>query len=262
MTKYLFIACLLLSSVYAQAQVEKIDTDRPDQTESVNTVPNNYFQAELGFNKENLFDKNYDLVHPTALFKYGLKKFELRVETIFRSSYEHLIPNPKWTTGIDPVEVGFKIRLWEEKKLLPNASFIFHLGLPGVASKAFRADHLAPSFRLVLQKNLTDFVAIGSNIGVAWDGFTNTPVWLYTFSPGFTIEEKWYAYIEAFGFIQKNELPQHNIDGGIAYYISNDVKIDVSSGFGISKASPKNYVALGLSFRVNTKHHSGRPINK
>ena len=108
MTKFLWIIILLLFCTCIEAQVEKIDTDRPDQTESVETVPRNYFQAEFGFNKENLFDRNYDLIYPTALFKYGLKKFELRLETTFRSSYEHLVPNPKWTTGIDPVLIGIK----------------------------------------------------------------------------------------------------------------------------------------------------------
>src|SRR5882724_5400194 len=98
MAKFLWATILFLFSTCIRAQVEKIDTDRPDQTESVNTVPKNYFQAEFGFNKENLSGRNYDLIYPTALFKYGLKKFEFRLETIYHSSYVHLIPNPKWTT--------------------------------------------------------------------------------------------------------------------------------------------------------------------
>jgi hypothetical protein len=60
-------------------------------------------------------------------------------------------------------------------------------------------------------------------------------------------------YAEIFGFILKDEAPQHNIDGGIGYYLTNDVKLDVSGGFGISRTSPRNYFALGISFRVNTK---------
>ena len=253
-TKIISVLMSLLASVELTAQ-EKIDTDRPDQTESAATVPKNYFQAEFGFNKENTFYEDYNLVHPTALLKYGLTRFEFRFEVNLHSSYENLIPNPKWTHGFDPMEIGFKANVFEEKKVLPKTSFIFHLGIPALSSKTFRSDHLAPSFRLVLQKNLTNFMGLGCNLGAEWDGFSSTPIWLYTFSPGFNIGEKWYAYIEAFGFIQKNELPQHNIDGGIAYYISDNVKIDVSSGFGVSKASPKNYLALGFSFRINTKQN-------
>jgi hypothetical protein len=248
---WLFVI-LLLCGTYLNAQVERIDTDRPDQTESAAIVPFHYFQAEFGFNKENLFERNYDIIHPTALLKYGLKKFEFRLEATCKSSYEHFIPNPKWTTGFDPVEIGFKAALWEEKKLLPKTSLIFHLGIPALASEAFKTDHLIPSFRFTFQNSITDNIGIGYNIGAEWDGYTSNPAWLYTFSPGFNLGKKWYAYIEAFGFIRKNETPQHNIDGGIAYYISNDVKIDVSGGFGISEASPKNYFAIGGSFRFKT----------
>src|SRR6185436_9754810 len=118
--------CLLIccwGGLRLEAQ-EKIDTDRPDQTESAVTVPIHFFQAEFGFNKENTFGRNYDLIHPTGLLKYGLKKFEFRVEFTCRSSYEHLIPDPKWTTGFDPIELGFKWALCEEKGVLPKTSLI------------------------------------------------------------------------------------------------------------------------------------------
>ena len=243
------VMLFLLFSNFLNAQVERIDTDRPDQTESAVTVPKNYFQAEFGFNKEARFEKNYDLIHPTVLLKYGMKKFEFRLEATCKSSYELFTPNPKWTTGFDPVEIGFKAALWEEKKLLPKTSFIAHLGIPALASESFKTDHLIPSFRLTFQNSITDNIGIGYNIGAEWDGYTSTPAWLYTFSPGFNLGKKWYAYIEAFGFIRKNDTPQHNIDGGIAYYISNDVKIDVSAGFGISSSAPENYIAIGGSFR-------------
>jgi hypothetical protein len=244
---------LILCSNCISAQVEKIDADRPDQTESAITVPKNYFQAEFGFSKENISGRNYDLIHPTVLLKYGLKKFDFRLEVTCKSSYEHLIPDPKWTTGIDPVEIGFRAALWEEKKLLPKTSFILSLGIPALASESFKSDHLIPSFRFALQNSITENIGIGYNIGAEWDGFTSTPSWLYTLSPGFNIGEKWYAYIEAFGFIRKNETPQHNIDGGIAYYISRDIKIDVSGGFGITKTAPDNYVSIGFSFRFKMK---------
>jgi hypothetical protein len=162
----------------------------------------------------------------------------------------------KWTTGFLPVEIGFKALITEEKKIVPRTSFIAHLGVPMLASPSFKIDHAAPSFRFTMQKTVSSHIGIGANLGAAWDGFQPTPVWLYTFSPGFNVGKKWYMYVEAFGFILKNESPQHNLDGGIAYYLTNDLKVDVSGGFGISEASPKNYFALGISFRTDTKHHS------
>jgi hypothetical protein len=250
---FFFVVCMYIS---IQAQ-EKIDTDRPDQTESAGIVPKNYFQVEIGFNKENTTRADHNYIHPTTLLKYGFRRFELRLETVFLSTYEQSILQPKWTTGLEPVEIGCKVLLAEEKKGIPKTSFIAHLGIPALSSKAFRYDNVVPSFRLVLQKTITPFYGIGTNIGAEWDGYTSAPTWLYTLSPGFNLSEKWYAYIEAFGFIRKNELPQHNLDGGIAYYLTNDIKLDISAGAGISRAAPENYFAIGVSFRFSTKHRSG-----
>lgn len=250
MTKEIIVAIFLLFCFSTlQAQVEKIDTDRPDQTESAFTVPRHYFQGEFGFNKENLKGRNYDLIHPTALLKYGLKKFEFRLVAAYKTTYEHLIPNPKSTSGFDPVAIGFKAALWEEKKLIPKTSLIVHLGIPALGSKVFRTDHLIPSFRFTMQNSVTNNIAIGYNLGAEWDGYSSTPTWIYTFAPGFNLGKKWYAYVEAFGFINKNKDPENSLDAGIAYYINDNVKLDISGGFGLSNAAPKNYVATGISFR-------------
>ena len=254
--KWFMSFSFLCSGFLGAGQEEKIDTDRPDQTESAGIVPKSYFQAEIGFNKENISADNYNLVYPTALLKYGFNKFELRLETVFLSSYEQRIPESKWITGFLPVEIGVKALITEEKKIVPKTSFILHLGIPGLASPAFKIDQVAPSFRFTMQKTINSHLSIGTNLGAAWDGFQSIPLWLYTFSPGFNVGKNWYMYVEAFGFILKNELPQHNLDGGIAYYLTNDLKLDISGGFGISEAAPKNYFALGISFRINTKHHS------
>ncbi|MBP6432776.1 MAG: transporter [Ferruginibacter sp.] len=43
------------------------------------------------------------------------------------------------------------------------------------------------------------------------------------------------------------------MDGGLAYFVNNNFKLDVSSGFGISKAAPDWYFTVGGSIRFNTK---------
>lgn len=246
LTILLTVICFL--PAFAQSSIE---TDRPDQSETPVIVPKKYFQAELGFEKENSGDRNYRLLHPTALLKYGISnRAELRLEINPITEYVHLIPNPVKTTGIEPVVIGSKISLFEEKKARPKTSLILHMGLPFLATKNLRTPHLQPSFRLAMQNSITNKIALGYNVGAEWDGTNPAPSWLYTFAPGFTLSQKWYAYIEAFGFIQKAELPQHNLDMGFAYSINNNMKVDLSGGIGLSKTSFKNYVALGFSFRL------------
>jgi hypothetical protein len=242
---------ILFFGVRAIAQ-ERIDTDRPDQTESAVLVPQKYFQGEFGFNKENYEDDSYILVHPTFLLKYGLsKRFELRLEGAFTSEYIHLIPETQRTTQLEPLEIGTKISLFEEKGLRPKTSLISHLGLPFAASNPDKEQNLFPSYRFTFQHTVSDVVGLGYNIGSEWDGYENKTTWLYTFSPSFNIGKRWYGYVELFGFNEGGW--QHALDGGLAYYISNDTKLDLSGGFGLGDNPLKNYLALGLSFRIPTK---------
>jgi hypothetical protein len=111
----------------------------------------------------------------------------------------------------------------------------------------------APSLVLTFQNSLSEKAAIGYNLGVEWEDTKEPPAWIYTLAYGSNIGEKWYSYLEIFGSARKNELPQHTIDGGIAYFINNNVKIDLSAGFGLNSVTPKNYIAVGFSFRVKTR---------
>lgn len=245
-----FTFFILLVSLNSLAQVERIDTDRPDQTESAFTVPKKYFQGEFGFGKENFEGNNYNLIYPTFLLKYGMsKRIELRLEGNFLSEYIQMIPNPKKTTSLEPIEIGTKVSLFEEKGLLPKTSLIVHLGLPFAGSNVDKDRNLFPSFRFTLQNSITEKIGLGYNVGAEWNGYDNNPAWLYTFSPNFSIGKKWYAYVEAFGFYEE-EAWQHNFDAGIAYFVSNDTKLDVSGGFGVGSSLLKNYLALGFSFRL------------
>lgn len=233
------------------AQLDRIDTDRPDQTESVFTVPKKYFQGEFGFGKENFEGSNYNLIHPTFLLKYGLsERLELRVEGNFLSEYVQLIPNSKTTTSLEPIEIGTKIALLQEKGILPRTSLIVHVGLPFVASSPDKDQDLIPSFRFAFQNSLTKSIGLGYNLGAEWNGYSNNPVWLYTFSPNFNIGKKWYAYAEVFGFYEQNAW-QNNLDAGIAYYVSDNTKIDISGGIGVGYSVLKSYSSLGFSFRLH-----------
>lgn len=247
-----FIIFIFLPGFITQAQ-ERINTDRPDQTESVVLTPRHFFQAEFGFGAENRGPSDYDIIHPTGLFKYGLtKRFELRLEANYVSSYVLAIPaGTKKTTGLEPVKIGFRTALWEEKKWIPKTSILVHFGLPGLASKNFKAQHVAPSFLLAMQNTLSEKIGIGYNVGAEWDGFSSTPVWIYSLSTGFDLGKKWEGFVEVFGFAQKNELVQNYFDSGLGFYINDNIKLDASVGFGITEAASNNFFGLGVSFRFH-----------
>jgi hypothetical protein len=246
----LLAAGLLWGDADAQ-EIERMETDRPDQTECPFIVPAKWVQIEMGFNFEKHAPGSHTFVYPTLLSKYGInKRLEFRLITSLLSNREYTGTHYESITGFEPVQLGFKLALMEEKGILPKTSLIAHLAMPRLASTKLHAEKAAPNFVFAMQHTITKSMGIGYNLGAEWDGFSNTPAWIYRVSPGFNIGEKWYAYAEAFGFIQKNETANHNIDGGLAYYLNNNIKLDISAGKGLSSISIDYYIALGASFRL------------
>jgi len=255
MKKILLVLNSLTGSMLCAGQQEgRMETDRPDQTESPVITKRKYIQSEWGFNLE----KDNDLksfVHPTILWKYGVcKRFEFRLITEF-VSYETPLIIPAGNdviSGLLPIQIGGKVAFWEEKGLLPKTSLIFHVAPAKLGSNKFHASKWAPDFVFTMQHTLSENIGLGYNLGAAWDGENNTPYWVYTFAPGFNLGKNWYGYVELFGAVRKNELPQHNFDCGLACYFTDNTKIDISSGFGLADAATDWYGAIGFSFRFNT----------
>jgi hypothetical protein len=250
--KLIIVLSFCFFCLQASAQ-ERIETDRPDQTESPFLVPKNYFQFEFGFNmeKDQLNGlKTTTYVIPTSLLKYGINEnVELRLELQSQNSRSTFNNIKTSASALQPVELGFKAKLWEEKGIIPKTSFILHTTLPKLSSKEFKSLSAAPNFRFTLQNTLSDNWGLGYNLGMEWDGENTTPAYIYTFAPGFSINEKWAGYFEVYGALKKEETPEHAIDGGLYYFPNNNIKLDISGGYGLTKTATDFYVALGISFR-------------
>lgn len=246
---FLLIFLFFISFIHIEAQTT-IQTDRPDQTECPFITPVGYLQAENGFTYENIDKDNKSIMLPSILWKYGVNKnveFRLITEANTIKSFGNN------TSGLVPTIIGFKVSVSEEKGIIPATGFIGHLSFPNAASTNFKASYYAPSFRFNMQHTLSKTFSLAYNLGAEWDGETPEPTFIYTLTTGISITEKLGAYIELYGFAPQNQSADHRVDGGFTYLITNDVMVDVSGGFGITKQSPDNYFALGFSYRFNTK---------
>jgi hypothetical protein len=240
---FLFFQSLIVTA----QQIEPLQADRPDQTETPYLVPPGMFQVETGFSfqKNDAFSNTNAL--PSTLWKYGLNEnFELRLITTFTSEN---IQN-ETISGINPILIGCKIKISDEKGFIPKTSFIGHFSIPKLASKTFQSEYYAPRFRFVMQHSLSNKTTLSYNLGAEWDGFSAEPTFIYTLTTGFSVTNKMGFYIESFGFAPQKDIANHSFDGGITYLINDNFMLDVSSGFGITKNAPKNYFAIGFSFRI------------
>lgn len=243
---FTFFGLLFTSAAFAQ---DEIDTDRPDQTEATSIVPAGRFQMENGFTYQKIGPGSKSITIPESLWKFGINKnLELRVITIV----DHQKSPDSVTTGLQPLTVGLKVKLWEEKGAVPETSLITHVQLPKVASKEYQAKYLAPEIRLLFNNTLTEKIGLGYNLGMEWDGETNQPQFAYTFSPDMELTDKLKCYIESFGFLPEKRHGDHWVDGGFMYLISKDIQIDISAGYELTSMNHYHqyYEALGFSFRI------------
>lgn len=244
----LFTLTMILP-VIAQKK-DRIETDRPNESDLADLVPKNYFQIESGVYKEKISASETDVIHPHTLFKYGIAEWiELRLVTKVSTLKEKRNSFNKISTGLKPIEPGVKISLLKQKNIIPLTSLLLHTGVPSLASKGFKAQHLAPEVRLLLENSITNNIELTYNAGVEWDGFDNEPTWLYTICPGFDIGKHFDAFIEAYGYFKKDEAAQHVIDGGFEFFVNKDFKVDICSGVGLSKSASNFFITFGGSIR-------------
>lgn len=243
----LSFALLLITCIGAAQETEPIQTDRPDQTETPSIVPKGMLQVETGFSFQKNEENSKTNTLPSTLWKYGVNDhFELRLITEFVS--EKL--GSETTSGLNPILIGCKIKISDEKGFWPKASFIGHISLPNMASTNFKTDFYAPEFRFVMQHTLSKRMSFSYNLGAEWDGFSPEPTFIYTVTTGLSITDKLGAYIEFFGFAPQQDKANHNFDGGITYLINHNFMVDLSSGIGVTENAPQHYVAVGCSFRI------------
>lgn len=194
MKKFILIISFLSISNYAISQdLPSIQTDRPDQTECPFITPKGYLQFENGFSYEKIDGDSKSIVAPTILTKFGINDhFELRLIT----EYSIEKNNSSKISGINPVLIGFKTRLFEEKGIIPTTSFITHLGLPKLASSDLKATYYTPEFRFTMQHTISDRQTLSYNLGAEWSGVTLEPTFIYTLTTGYSFSEKIGGYIE------------------------------------------------------------------
>ena len=249
-----FSVLLFFISVNAQEETQNNDdiiTDRPDQTESPTAVGKNKFQIETGFLYEQPGEDFVSLSTPGILFRYGLSNgTELRLEGEYSQIKYRQVDLAK---GFQPFSVGFKKELISEQKgWIPQTGFLLHVAIPGLAAEEFDIFSFAPSFRFLMNNELSEVVSIGYNLGVEWNGDDNIARGLYTFTTAFSFLERWGVYAEIFGFLPHRypHFDEHSINGGFTFSPQNNMQVDILAGFGLNENASDFFLGGGFSIRL------------
>lgn len=241
---------VLLPCIVFSQEIQKIDTDRPDQTECTSTVPKGHFQMENGFTYIAAVSDVNRFFLPSSLWKIGLNnRLELRMITETQQAFHH--NNAEF--GLAPVRIGFKSRLIDGKGMIPNVSFIAHLSLPYLSSENLRESNYNTDFRFTCDNSISKKLSLGYNLGMRWEDENPLPFFQYTCALGYTLNDKWKAYIELFGDKPQNDAFELATSGGIYYYLRSNIMFDITAAYGLLNNNLNYYTALGISFLIPIK---------
>lgn len=257
-TSFLFFITIIFSSQILFAQ--EMNTDRPDKTESTETVGEDKFQLETGIEytsyKVDDIGKFKTLTAPTTLIRYGVvKNFELRLSFDFVKTYfTYDDPYSSFSSSsklsIAAPRFGAKFHIAEGKEFVPDFSVLGSISLPYVGSKNYSTDYFNPEFMLAFSNTITNKFDVGYNLGVEWNNDAEESNFFYSVSLGAQLAPKWGSFFEIYGNIPQGEIDSdQNMDAGLTYLIEKNIQIDAYGGLGLSKSSNDFMLGTGVSVK-------------
>lgn len=243
--------------VFAQQEENSLGaliTDRPDATESPTTIPVGYIQVETGafyesFEKNNI--KNETFTFNTTLVRLGvLNNLELRLGWDFVETKTNTTENI--LSGFNPLLLGAKISISEEKGAFPEIGFLGHLYLPFTAATDYKPETTGVDFRFSFAHTLNENSSLSYNLGAQWGDDSSEAAYVYTLAYGLGITEKIGVYAELYGDLPENNKANHLWDAGFTYLISDNVQLDATVGSSITDGQDI-LLSGGVSFRLPTK---------
>ena len=242
-----FAIILLLSSSFIFSQ--DIITDRPDQTESPNTLNKGYLQIESGYLSLKDRETNNKITQtliPTNLFRYGLtNNIELRLLAQFENQKSY---KPK-ISGISDIELGVKLKILKKENINNEISFLSTLIIPS-ASNGLSINSFGISNRMIFSHKLSEKTGLGYNLGYDYFGIGRGNL-TYTLAIGTSLTEKLGFFMEPFGEINDLNNLILNFDSGFTYLVKDNLQLDFSFGTGIN--NKMNFFSFGISWLIKKR---------
>jgi len=238
-------------------------TDRPDVTESSETVARGRVQIEAGYSfvKFELDDESLEIsAFPSTLVRVGVDpRVELRFEWLGYLSERREEGGIRTDdSGPGNTALGAKIKLREERGAAPQLALLADAVLP-TGSKALRTERIDPALRIAGSNTLSDRLSVGYNLGLAALSLEDDTgevgtygIGRYSAALGIGISERWGTFVEFFGFIPVSgpDATIHSFDAGFTYLSSKTVQLDISGGVGLNRSADDWFVGAGFSIRL------------
>lgn len=231
--KSFIIFYLLLMPCFVKAQEVTINTDRPDQSDGVATVPFRKFQIEEGLT---FAEKT---VVNNLMLRFGVTN-STEVRLLADAGKENFLE------GLQPLTLSVKQKIIRQHKVLPTITFVGDVSFGQLASNDYHSEQWPYSLKLAFENELSQKFTLSYNAGTS-DEFRNLDLSL---NLGYSPDEKWATFIEYFSTLSKDE-KAHNIDVGVLYLIHPLLQVDIAGGRSLFAKENRYFGTFGISYLFN-----------
>lgn len=230
-----------------------ISTDRPDFTESTDTVPAGAVQLEggliMGRHALEAGD-SHQVGAPMMLTRLGITRFlELRLETDGYTRQSQRL-NGIWLpqSGTPDIEVSAKVRLWRERRELPALAVIAGASIP-TGSAAFSSFHNDPFLEMCWSKSLR-VIDLGGNFNFRWN--RDSTEHAVSISASRLLGRGIGAYTEVYRIspIEADEAAHWIANTGITRALGEHMQVDFEVGHTVRALTPYWFVGAGFVVQI------------
>lgn len=222
------------------AEGEPLVTDRPDFTESPQTVPRGRTQVEAGVTFERSGDERAQSLGEVLVRVATGSRSELRIGV---PSYLRFRGAGERVSGLDDAFLGGKWVLREGAGKKPQIALLAGSTLPTgsrrVAERAYQ-----PEAVLAAAMDLSEKASLSTNLGVARASVDGERFnqFFGSLSLGYSLSEKWGSYVEVYAFNRDEPggPSKKYVNGGLTYLINDDFQLDARLGYGLGNGDERN----------------------
>jgi len=226
-----------------------MNVDMPDETVETDVVEKGQFQLESAF-LYNRFKEKPNAKIGQLLLRYGVtKRVELRL--LAEDGQERDRYMEETVQSNYPLALGAKVVLLKDHEWLPDITLASLVKLPFTSRSKDQSAYWSPVFLLAFQNKLSEKWKLEYNAGIQQEVYSADWVWLANGSLHYKIVDPLEAFVEYYAQYKAGELPQHNVGGGFAYQLGNQVEFYVSGGSTVNYDEYNYFFSGGIAFRTH-----------
>jgi hypothetical protein len=250
----MIVAGVFFGAGDAAAQEPELVTDRPDFTESSETVGRGYVQVESGLAYERDgrgAGRTGTLTAPVTLARIGVsRRLELRAGT---DGIQSSAMGPDRVTGMGDFEAGVKLRFLDQSQAAVDMTVIPMISFP-TGGDDVSSGSVDPTVKLTWARALPSGFGLSGNYNLssltdAGRRFTRQAL---SVSLSRDLLGGLGGYLEAFGFMpaSRGTGSGWTIDGGLARMFGRNLQLDVEAGRAITSEASDWFIGFGIALRT------------